>query len=244
MSNIATYTCIIVDDQPEAVDLILDHVQKLPQLSVLFSTTDAIAALSFLNKTKPDIIFLDIEMPDISGLDFMENLKLKWGNNMPKVVFTTGYSEYAISGYEFGVYDYILKPVSFSRFKISVDRIIDELDKRNTQAANKPNFFFVEDEGRKIKVNFDEVIYIEGAGNYIVIIMRDSKKILYKTMNAMQELLPFDKFMRVHKSYIIAISTVQAIRGNEIILKVNNNEKNIPIGITYKESVQKQLGIF
>jgi two-component SAPR family response regulator len=111
------YTCIIVDDQTEAVVLIKDHVTKIPSLSLLLATTEPVEALAFLDKNKPDIIFLDIEMPGITGIEFIENNKARWGNNMPKVVFTTGYSNYALSGYEHGVKDYLLKPVSFIRFK-------------------------------------------------------------------------------------------------------------------------------
>jgi two-component system, LytTR family, response regulator len=236
------YTCIIVDDQPEAVGLIKDHVSKVPQLSVLLMSTDSIEALTFLDKTKPDIIFLDIEMPGMSGIEFIENIKAKWGNNMPKVVFITGNCEYALSGYEYGVVDYLLKPISFVRFKKCIDRIIDDLDKRNTP-AERPNFFFVEDNGKKVKINFDDIIYIEGAGNYIIIVTGEIKIVIYRTMNALQELLPDNKFMRVHKSYILAINKVQAIRGNELMISVKNTEMNIPIGVTYKENVMKQLGL-
>jgi DNA-binding LytR/AlgR family response regulator len=205
-------------------------------------TTDAIAALAFLDTNKPDIIFLDIEMPSLTGIEFIDNLKAKWGNNIPKIVLTTGYSDYALSGYEHGVIDYLLKPITFNRFKKCTDRILDELDKRNTR-ADKPGFFFAEEDGQKVKINFDDIVYVEGAGNYIVIVTCENKKVIYKSMNAIQELLPCDKFMRVHKSYIVAIDKVQAIRGNEISVNIKDGDKNIPIGITFKENVLKQLGI-
>jgi DNA-binding LytR/AlgR family response regulator len=236
------YTCLIVDDQPEAVDLIRDHVIKIPQLTIQLMTTDAIAALAFLDTTKPDIIFLDIEMPGITGIEFIENVKSKWGNNMPKIVFTTGYSDYALTGYEHGVVDYLLKPVSFSRFKKCIDRIIGELDKR-TNIMERPNFFFAEDDGKKTRINFDDIVYVEGAGNYIVIVTNEVKTIIYKSMNSLQELLPADKFMRIHKSYILAIDKIQAIKGNEIIIPLKEGTKNIPIGITFKEDVMRRLGI-
>jgi two-component system LytT family response regulator len=236
------YTCIIVDDQTEAVDLIKDHVIKIPLLTLLHATTDPVEALAFLDTSKPDIIFLDIEMPGISGLEFIESNKARWGNNIPKIVFTTGYSNYAINGYEQGVTDYLLKPISFIRFKKCIDRIIDDLDKQNKQ-PDKPAYFFVDDDGKKVKINFDTIIYIEGAGNYILIITSDAKKIIYKSMNSMEDILPRDKFMRVHKSYIVAANKILAIRGNQITLDFKNPDKVIPIGITYKENVLKKLGI-
>jgi two-component system, LytTR family, response regulator len=236
------YTCIIVDDQQEAVNLIKDHVLKIPQLSIQLTTTDSIAALTFLDTNKPDIIFLDIEMPEISGIEFISNIKAKWGNNIPKIVFTTGHTGYALSGFEHGVTDYLLKPITYSRFKQCTDRIIAELDKRNSPAG-KPDFFFAEVQGKMVKINLDEIIYIEGSGNYIVIVTDENKMIIYKSMSAIQELLPCDKFTRVHKSYIIAVNQVQAIRGNEIIIKLKDAEKSIPIGKTFKENVLKLLGI-
>jgi len=236
------YTCVIVDDQPEAVDLIRDHVVKVPQLEIAFMTTDSITALAFLDSSKPDIIFLDIEMPGMTGIEFIENVKSKWGNNMPKIVFTTGYSDYALTGYEHGAVDYLLKPISFSRFKKCIDRIIADLDKRTT-SFERPNFFFAEDDGKKNRINFDDIVYVEGAGNYIIIVTAEAKTIIYKSMNALHELLPSDKFMRIHKSYILAINKVQAVRGNEIIIHSKDGNKHLPIGITFKENVMKRLGI-
>jgi len=234
------YTCIIVDDLKEAVDLIKDHVLKIPQLSILLSTTDAIAALAFLCDNKPDIIFLDIEMPYLTGIEFVENLKAKWGNNMPKVVFTTGHPDYAISGYEHGVFDYILKPITFARLKKCTDRIIDELDKRNN---TDKDFFFAEDEGKKIKINFDDIVFVKAEGNYVGLVSNEYRITIYKSMNTMQVQLPCDKFIRVHKSFIVSIAKMQAVNGNDIMLKFNNEIISIPIGLTYKENVLRQLGI-
>jgi two-component system, LytTR family, response regulator len=235
------YKCVIVDDQTEALDLIRDHVLKMPQLKLIKMTTDPAEALTFINSNKPDIIFLDIEMPGLSGIEFVDNIKAKWGNDIPKIVFTTGYSKYAMEGYEYGVTDYLLKPISFSRFNKCIDRIIDELNKR--QIYEKLNFFFVEENGRKSKINFENIVYIEGAGNYIIIASSEAKKIVYKSMNAIQEILPGSKFIRVHKSYIVSVDKVKAIRGNQLIINIKENDKHIPIGITYKENVLKQLGV-
>jgi two-component system, LytTR family, response regulator len=236
------YTCIIIDDQQAAVDLIKDHVLKIPMLSIQLMTTDAIAALAFLDSNKPDIIFLDIEMPGITGIEFIVNLKSRWGNNLPKLVFTTGYTQYALEGYEHGVADYLLKPITFSRFKQCTDRIIDDIDKHNVGSVTQ-NFFFADEKGIKTKINYDDVVYVEAAGNYIIIAFFDNNKILYKSMGSIQELLPADKFVRIHKSYIVSINKIQAVKGSEVIVKMKDGDKFLPIGITNKENVLKLLGI-
>src|ERR1035437_5735169 len=228
------YTCIIVDDLQQAVDTLKDYVSKILQLSVLLTATDSIEALTFLDNNKPDIIFLDVEMPGIDGIEFTRNIKEKWGNNMPKIVFTTGRTDCALSGYEHGVADYLLKPIMFSRFKQCTDRIIDELDKHNVP-AEKSSFFFADNEGEKVRIDIDDIVYIEAAGNYITIATNNSYKTIYKSMNAMQEFLPRDKFVRIHKSYLVAITKIRIVKRNEIAIEINNSEKSIPLGLKYKE---------
>ena len=235
------FNCIIVDDQPESLDLLKDHISKTPQLKLVYMTTEPKEALSYIYENKPDIIFLDIEMPGLSGIEFVEAIKSKWGNDIPKVVFITGYSQYALEGYEHGVTDYLLKPASFSRYSKCISRILDDLNKHNF--SEKPNFFFIEEDNKRVKINCDNIIYIEGAGNYIILFTKESRKIIYKSLNAILEVLPHNKFMRVHKSFIVAIDHIQAIKGNELIIKIKDIDNQIPIGITYKDNVLKQLGI-
>jgi DNA-binding LytR/AlgR family response regulator len=242
-TNLRMYTCIIVDDLQSAVNLIKKHVLKIPQLSIMLTATDSIAALTFLDNNKPDIIFLDIEMPGMDGIDFTRNIKEKWGNNMPKIVFTTGHTEYLLDGYEHGVADYLLKPILFGRFKQCVDRIIAELDKRN-KPTEQAGFFFADNEGEKVKIDIEDIIYVEGKGNYISIVTDEYEQIVHKSMNTMQDFLPADKFIRVHRSYILAINRIRTVKGNEIFIKTKNNtDKPIPIGVTFRENALKQLGI-
>jgi two-component system, LytTR family, response regulator len=236
------YTCIIVDDQPEAVELLKDHIEKTPMLSLKVATSDPIEAMAILDKVHVDIVFLDVQMPDISGIEIVENLITKWGRHIPRIVFTTGYSDYALPGYEYGVADYLLKPVSYERFRKATDRIVLDLDTHRGQPVSD-EFTFAEVDGKKIKINFDDIIYIEGARNYIIVATVKQKLITYKSMGSMQEILPLARFMRVHKSYIVAIDKIQALRGNEICLQVKEDGKYIPIGITFKEKVLMQLRI-
>lgn len=232
-------SCVVVDDQAESLDLMINHIKNCPLLSVKYSTQDPIQALAFLDQEPVDCIFLDIEMPQMTGLEFIETLKAKLGNDSPKIILITGYGEYALTGYEYGVFDYLLKPISFKRFKIAVDRLWNTV----SQKVAEDDFFFADAEGKKIKIKFSEIIYVEGAGNYVYIITEEKKIVWYKTMNGIQELLPKNKFIRIHKSYIISINNIKSVRGNEVFLMLKGNSKNFPIGITYKEHLLKSLGI-
>lgn len=236
------YTCLIVDDRQDAIDLIADHVNKTPQLEIKYAGMNPIEALSFLDNEWVDILFLDIEMPEITGLDFVEAIKNRWGNNIPKVVFATGYSKYAVQGFEYGAVDYIMKPVSYKRFKKCVDRIFNDLDKRSSSDPSD-NFFFTDVDGKKIRIDYDSILYMEGARNYTIVVTNEKKLIIYKTLSAIIKLLPEKKFIRIHKSYIIAINKIQAIMANQLVLHVKNEEVLIPIGVTYKNKIQKRLKI-
>lgn len=235
------YSCLIVDDQKEAVDLIKDHILKTPSLTFQNSFTDPIEALGYLDQHKVDVIFLDIEMPEMTGLDFIESLKEKWGTELPKIVLETGFSDYALDSYEYGVADYIMKPVSYKRFIKAVDRIINDLN-RLKPTQNGVDFFFADVDGKKIKINFKDIIYLEGARNYLIIATQNKRMITYRSMGSVEELLPKNKFIRVHKSYIVAIDQIESLNGGKIVVNVKE-DKNIPIGITYRKDVLRQLQI-
>jgi DNA-binding LytR/AlgR family response regulator len=236
------YTCIIVDDQNEAVALICDHAAKIGELEVALATTDPLEAIAYLGKHKVDMIITDIEMPEITGLDLIESLRDKQGSEMPRIVLTTGYHEYALKGYEYGITDYLMKPVSFKRFRKSMDRVLGELGRMNNAGAQH-DFFFADTDGRKIKIRFRDILYIEAARNYIIIVTGEAKHIVYRSMSSILEVLPGGKFIRVHKSYIMAIDSIESVRGAEIMLTRKNKEVYIPIGLTFKKEVLKKLNI-
>jgi DNA-binding LytR/AlgR family response regulator len=230
---------MIVDDHSQSTELMVDHVKKVPQLDLKLATTNPIEALSYLDSESVDCIFLDIEMPEITGLEFIETVKAKHGARMPRIVLITAYDRYALTGYDYGVFDYLLKPVSFKRFKISIDRLLTE----NASAESERDFLFVDVDGRKLRINFSEIVYVEGAGNYIFIATHEKKVICYKTMTSILESLPLKDFVRVHKSFIVALGKVTAIKGNEVLVSLSNSTKNLPIGTTYKDNLLKLLRI-
>lgn len=237
-----TYNCIILDDQEESVNLIIDHLKQIPQLNLIFSSTKPVEVLNFLDEIKPDIIFLDIQMPEFTGIDLVENMKERWGHKIPRIVLTTGYLDYTLNAYELGVADYILKPVTFKRFKKSVDRIINDLE-QHIPEQSPPIFFFADVEGKKLKINFCDIIYIEGARNYIIIVTENKKHILYRSMKSMDDILPVAEFIRIHKSYFISINKTVAIQANNLIINIKGEDIRLPIGITYKAEVSKALNI-
>jgi DNA-binding LytR/AlgR family response regulator len=237
-------TCIIVDDQKEAIGVIQDHLKKFPEIKTINFFTDSLEALVFLEKNqKIDLVFLDIEMPNLNGLDFIESLRQKYGKQIPKFIFTTGYHKYALSGYEKGVVDFLIKPIGFTRFKMSIDRIIDNW--KDPVALGKIGFkeqFYIEVDGIKIKMNYENIMYVESDRNCVHIFDRKGKKTVYQTMQSIEELLSNDdRFVRVHKSYIVSESFVESIKGNDIVMDLNGTIKTIPIGRTYKEAALKKL---
>jgi two-component system LytT family response regulator len=233
---------MIVDDDPEAIEVLSDYIQKVPILSLQKITTDPIKALAILEEIKPDIIFLDVEMPELSGFDFLESLKANQINNLSKIILTTGHEKYAITGYDHSISGYLLKPISFKRFKVVVDRVVVEI-RKNKNSFGKEDFLFLDVGGKKIKVNFREILYIEAAGNYVFIITSKDRLMIHKTMNVIQDLLPEKDFIRVHKSYISSISHIKEIHGNEIFFTSEKPEKKILFSNTYKENLLKKLKI-
>ena len=236
-------TCIIIDDQEEAIGIIADHVANKQELKLVKTFTNPLEAMQFVEKNKIDLVFIDIQMPHLNGLDFIETLRSKNGANIPKFIFTTGYNEYALSGFEHGVSDYLLKPIGFKRFNIAIDRLLSNWVKPVTSATPTNDFFFADVDGKKMKINFKDVAYIESSGNYITVFGNNLKVLLYKSLSSIQEVLSPEDFVRVHKSYIVSIHYIDAIKGNEIFLKIDGKSKDIPIGATYKDAILAKLRI-
>ncbi len=236
-------TCIIIDDQIEAIEIIERHIKNKPELTLIKTFLNPIEALRYLGEAKIDIVFIDVQMPHINGLDFIESLRAKKGSDLPKFVLITGYDKYALSGFEQGVVDYLLKPVGFKRFNIAIDRIISALPKAEKKDSIKVDFFFAEVNGQKIKLRFDDIAYIEGSGNYITVFGINIKAIFYQSLSGITEQMQSGNFIRVHKSYIVSIKYISAIKGNEIFIVYNETKTTIPIGATFKESLMSALGL-
>lgn len=231
---------IIIDDQQGSIDVLVNHIKKKTELSLAGTFTNPLEGLKFLERNKIDLVFIDMQMPHLTGLELIENLRLKKGNDIPKFIFTTGFDEYALDCFNQGVKDYLVKPIGFNRFNIAIDRIIEDL---KAKANFEKEFFFADVNGAKIKINFKDISYIEGLGNYVMVIGNQLKVPIHRSLNSILEILPTELFIRVHKSFIISIPSIQGLKGSELAFIIDTKEKKIPIGPTYKDAIFKRLGV-
>jgi DNA-binding LytR/AlgR family response regulator len=189
-----------------------------------------------------DLAFLDIKMPFLGGLELIENLRAKVGRNIPSFILTTGHPEFALSGYQQGAIGYLVKPVEFKEFKITVERLIDSWKKNasiNDVNVDK-DYFFIESDGARIKLKYKDIAYLESDGNYIKLVESNADRLIYnRPMRDIERILSNHGFVRVHKSYIVSMHYIKELRGNEIIL--NGFDKVIPVGSTHKSELQKRM---
>jgi DNA-binding LytR/AlgR family response regulator len=227
--------CIIVDDEQHAVDILQHYVKQTPQLNLTGSFNNPMEALKLCSEQKIDLVFLDIQMPELSGIDFIKMLRGK-----SKVILTTAYSEFALEGYELYVVDYLMKPIRFPRFMAAVQKAIEQIGvKGNQQPATANDFIFVKTEtkGKLLKIMLDEIDYIEAMKNYVIIHRGGQKTFVYTSMKELEEHLPSRQFIRIHKSYIIPLSRITGIEGNMVLLK--NVSAEILIGENYKAALME-----
>ena len=221
--------CIVVDDEPLAVSLLGSYVEKIPFFELAFSTENPILALEYIRKNEADLIFLDIQMPELSGINFMKIV----GDKL-KYILTTAYSEYALEGYEHNVIDYLLKPISFDRFQKSALKAQERFPTNETSANS---YFFVKSSGQQHKINFDEILYIESIKDYVNIKTDNQEYIVLDTLKSLENQLP-ENFARVHKSFILNLDKIEKIDVRNVFL---NSGKEIPIGETYKSEFFQKL---
>lgn len=225
--------CIVVEDETLAQQVLQSHLQKTDRFELVAVCNNALEARVALSNGDIDLMFLDIQLPGMTGLHFLRTLQ-----NQPLVVLTTAYSEYAVESYEFNIVDYLLKPISFERFCKAINKIVD--GRLLTQPAKEKDHqpadhIFVKSNGKFIKVNFSDIIYIEGMKDYLKIHTREHKLVTLQTMNDMERILSARQFIRVHKSYIVAVGCIKSIYGNSIELE----NETLPIGISYKDKVME-----
>lgn len=231
-------SCIIVDDEQHAIDILVHYIQQTPHLQLAGTSTNPIEALQLVATQKPQLVFLDIQMPELSGIDFIKAI-----NGKAQVILTTAYSEFALDGYELDVVDYLLKPIRLPRFLAAVQKamkIIGEPDvPQHGTAIEDGDYIFVktESKGKLLKINLDEIDYIEGMKNYVAIYRGGQKTLVYTSMKDLEEKLPQKQFIRVHKSFIIPIARITGIEGN--LLRLKNVSAEILIGENYKSDLME-----
>jgi len=231
------FSCLIVDDEPIAREIIQTFCSHLPMLRVAASCGNALEAKAELEKQHIDILFLDINMPVLSGIAFLKTLK-----KTPQVIFTTAYKDFAVDAFDLSACDYLLKPFSLERFIMAVDKALEKLRNTalpSTAAETKTELYvFIRTEGKIFKIFYDDLLFAEASGNYTKVVTRQSTILPSMTFSSFEELLPAAIFVRVHRSFIINKSMITHIEGNRVF--IDRNE--IPIGSNYKENFIKELG--
>jgi DNA-binding LytR/AlgR family response regulator len=227
--------CLIVDDEPIARNGLAEDIKEFDFLHIAGLAENAFQALQFLNSPEPiDLLFLDIDMPGLSGLDFLKLVRVK-----PIVIITTAYQQYAINGFELGVMDYLLKPISLERLGIAVNKAKEWYLLKNQEAVEHDtnDFLYVKCNGKYEKIRFAEILYIEAANNYVLIHTAGKRFITYHTLKGIEGQLPLNQFVKVHKSFIVSRGHIDQINGSEIII----NEIHIPLSRNFKDSFQKSV---
>lgn len=223
-------TCIIVDDEPPAVRILEKFAAQLPHLECVATATKALDVLQLTEEHRPDLLFLDIQMPDLTGLQLSAILKDK-----VKIIFTTAYPQFALEGFENNAVDYLLKPIAFERFVTSVEKARKLFGHEAQQEASDnggDDFFFVKTDGRNRfkRIATDGILYVESIRNYVVIHTKDEQVITYNTLKSYEESLPSSRFIKIHKSYIVALDKIEKTDTGEVWI----NGKSLPLGDTYK----------
>lgn len=235
--------CIAIDDEPLALEIISDYVERFPFLNLLATFTSATESISFIKENKIDLIFLDIQMEELTGIQLLNII-----NPHPHVIFTTAYDSYALQGYELDVIDYLLKPFSFERFAKAVDKAYEKIIINKAPASGgsnevqaekqKDSYIFIKADSKMRKIELSDILYIEGQGDYLKIVTNKERIMALLNFKKIEEILPDERFIRVHKSYIIAVDKIEYVEKSRIKIA----DQLIPVSDTYKKHFQHIIG--
>lgn len=226
--------CLIVDDEPLAIALMQAHIDQIPQLELVDSCQNALAAFEILKREKIDLLFLDIQMPVLSGIEFVKSLK-----KPPAIIFTTAHRQYALESYELNIVDYLLKPIAFIRFFKAINKYLDSRTPLTLQTITQdqsPKYFFVNANKKNLRIAFEEILYVESLKDYLRIVTKSQSIVTKSTITAFEKTLP-PSFCRVHRSYIVNLEEISAYTQQDV--EIGNKE--IPIGLSYKKSLMARL---
>ncbi|MFQ5446945.1 MAG: LytR/AlgR family response regulator transcription factor [Saprospiraceae bacterium] len=229
-------SCLVIDDEPVARKGIAGYVAQIPFLSLAGSCKSALEASEILHRQPIDLLFLDIQMPDITGIEFMRSLE-----HPPAVIFTTAYRDYAIEGFELNALDYLVKPISFQRFLKAANKALSYFEMQRPAAPSEqaagPGYFFIKSDGQFIKIKLDDVLYFESEKDYVFIYTTQKRYLTLLSLKQLEKELPPDKFVRVHRSFIVSLDKVDLIDGNRLVIK----DKQIPVSRRLQEAIFKRL---
>ena len=232
---------IIVDDEPLAQDILETYLGKFPSIQLVKKCNNAFEANEALQSDDIDLMFLDIQMPQLTGTEFLRGLK-----DPPVTIFTTAYPNYALDGFELNALDYLVKPISSERFMQAANRAMEQIELKNRNRAGTvteegPNYFYVKADKKLVRVNYDDIVYIEGLKDYVIIRLPEDRVITLQTMKSLEEKLPSEKFLRIHRSYIVNTNRIDAVDGNSIEVTEKGKTQNLPVGKSYRDALQSRI---
>lgn len=229
-------SCLVVDDEPLAREVLEEYIHRVPELKLAGSCKSGVEALSVLRKKQVDILFCDIKMPELNGLELIKTLDVR-----PAIILTTAYSEYAVEGFDIGVSDYLLKPIRFERFLKAVGRAIGaertSVEEKMVETPTNPFLFFKVD-GEFIKVNVTDIRHLEAYGNYVKIFIEKHPLVVHEKISTIEDILKPFPFVRIHKSFIVPVKGIKKLNGNEVLL---NDGDTLPVGSFYKKELLAQI---
>jgi DNA-binding LytR/AlgR family response regulator len=228
---------IIVDDEPLAQDVLETYIEKIPELKLVAKCGNALEANDALREHEVDLMFLDIQMPQLTGIDFLKTL-----SKPPQVILTTAYPNYAIEGFELNALDYLLKPISLERFMKAVNKAVEQIEMQRRDAGTpgpeeETEYIFVKADKKLVKIFYRDILYIEGLKDYVIIRMEKGRVITLQTMKSLEEKLPQQMFKRIHRSYIVNLEKINAVVGNMVEVIEKNQAKHLPIGKNYRDEL-------
>ncbi len=228
------YTCILIDDEPPAIRVLEKFIKQVKEINHLASFTKALDALDFIKHHQPDIIFLDIQMPNLTGLELSKLIKYD-----AKIIFTTAYPQFAVEGFELNAVDYLLKPIAFPRFLEAIEKAEKSSTKNKNEQTKQGDYFFIKTDGKNnfSKVQLAHILYLESIKNYVIIHTKKEQLVTYNTLKNLQENLPKYNFIKIHKSFIVAINKIEKTQSYSVFI----NNKELPLGETYKTAFFEKI---
>jgi len=232
--------CVVIDDDKLSRKVVESYIERTDFLTLIASYTSAIEAINEIKKNDPiDLIFLDVEMPEMSGMEFLNSL-----NTTPEVIIISSKEQYALEAFEYDVSDYLLKPISYSRFFKAVNKVNSRTGIKGTQIINKENNeIFIKSNSSLVRLNYDDILWVEALENYVVVNTFTDKYTIHFTMKAIEDKMPSNRFSRIHRSYVVNLKKIEMIEDNSVVLSTDGGFKSIPIGKSYREKLMGDINL-
>ena len=232
--------CVVIDDDKLSRKVVESYIERTDYLTLIASYTSAIEAINEIKKSDPiDLIFLDVEMPEMSGMEFLNSL-----NTTPQVIIISSKEQYALEAFEYDVSDYLLKPISYSRFFKAVNKVNSRVGEKGTEIITKENNeIFIKSNSSLVRLNYDDILWVEALENYVVVNTFTDKYTIHFTMKAIEDKMPSNRFTRIHRSYVVNLKKIEMIEDNSVVISTDGGFKSIPIGKSYREKLMGDINL-